>query len=93
MGNHLPTVPDKCPQCGRLIQMGSVGWNSTVKWSCLKCHIVGGPCEHPEITRGREVAETFKDVPPLDKRMTRLRTMVQVGILRELQHGQSTSIA
>ena len=63
---------------------GSGAYNNAASYICRGCGAIGRGHEHPQITRGRRVAGEFKNVPVMDKRMTRLQCNVQIGILREL---------
>ena len=83
--------PEKvCPSCG-----GRVHWKTVIYASgapiynglCInkKCNAVIKGREHPEITKGKNMAKELKGVDCMDKRITSLPCNVQIGILRERQ--------
>ena len=89
----------KCPECS-----GSISWKivynvwgaPTANGICRKCNIVFRGREAPEITKGKNMERHYKigdtevkDMHCMDKRITRLPCNVQIGILRERQHGKN----
>lgn len=81
-------LPKKCPKCGAgiVLSRSSGPYGDSKGWSCAKgCGAFGGcDYEHPDITKGRNMAKDFKEVPAFDERLTSLSCNVQLGILRQL---------
>lgn len=82
----------KCPICkesmkwkeGLLTNTG--GRDMTVgRYYCIPCHVSGKMQDSKGIKEGRKKAKEFENISAMDKRILRLSTAVQIGLLRERQ--------
>lgn len=83
-------LPDSCLACGSDISWALSCDDSTkAGWSCTKCSAYGhANYDAPEITQGKEMAASFEGVSAMDKSITCLPTMVQLGIMRKRQESE-----
>ena len=82
--------PEKnCPHCGGRIQwktvIGKFG-QPLYQGHCSPCAIVFRGREHPNLAKGKKLAENLIGVGCMDKKITKLNYIVQIGILRSKQH-------
>ena len=82
---------EKCPICKKpmswqegLLHDGARNY-STGRYFCIPCRISGKMKDSRELRKGRKLAKNFKGISALDKRITRLSTAMQLGILRGRQ--------
>ena len=81
-------LPVLCPNCNGEISLGKGNaYGTKIGWSCAAGCGAFSFCEieHPDVTKGREIASDFKNIHCLDRRVTTLPGLVQIGILRENQ--------
>ena len=82
----------KCPQCKNKMgwQEGLLrdGWRDMTKgrYYCTPCRLVGPMKDSKLIIEGKRKSKIYDGISAMDKRITSLPGVVQIGILRERQH-------
>lgn len=92
MSKKQPMPEKECPECGGKLTWKLVrnSWGSPqVNGLCSKCNIVLRGRKAPGISKGERLERegVTSGISCLDKRITNLPCDVQIGILRQRQHG------
>ena len=82
-----------CPDCKKpmkwqegLLDSSGARDMSVGRYYCPGCNLFAKQTESRGLRKGRKLAASLKDVPAMDKRITKHSCGVQIGILRARQH-------